>query len=312
MKSLIIGIRSLSGIYMAQYLRSRGYAVVGTRLPGEGDRQDEANVEVLNLLDFDSIVTVIEKHRPEYIFNFGIQSSVDYAWKHPGETVEINVNGTLNLFEAIRKTNMNPVVILVGAGEEYGRVDFRNLPAHEDIALAPGNIYAATMACQSMMAQIYHKAYGLQLVVARTFNIIGPGQSEHFAISNFCKQAVHMELGLAEPVFKIGNPNIRRDFTDIRDVVRAYWMLAQKGTAGEIYNVGSGNAVSIHQVLDCIRKQLPFSTKLVVERERIRPVDTPMIVGNIEKLQRDVNWSAEISLEQTVCDMLYHWRKKLK
>lgn len=314
MRSLIIGIHSLSGIYLSDFLTRHGYAYAGTQPPGAAYETVDPAVPVapLDLLDLESVVPVLQQYKPDYIFNFAAQGSVDYAWKHPGDTVELNVNGALNLFEAIRIAGIDPVVILIGAGEEYGRVDFRHLPAKETVTLMPGNIYAATKACQSMMAQIYHKAYGLQLIVARTFNIIGPGQSEQFAVSNFCKQAVCMEKGLAEPVFQIGNPNIQRDFTDIRDVVRAYWMLAQKGTAGEVYNVGSGRVVSIHQVLDCIRSQLSFATRLHVDKGRIRPVDTPMILGDIEKLRRDVDWKAEFSLEDSIGDMLAFWREKLR
>lgn len=312
MKSLVIGIHSLSGTYMTRLLKELNCPVVGTVLPKETCvlTPSEVESEVLDLLDLDSIVHVLTKHQPDFIFNFGAQSSVDYAWKNPGETVEVNVNGALNLFEAIRIAQINPVVILVGAGEEYGRVDFHHLPAEETVTLAPGNIYAATKACQSMMAQIYHKAYGLRLIVARTFNIIGPGQSEHFAVSNFCKQAVEMERGNRTAVFQIGNPNIQRDFTDIRDVVRAYWMLAQNGKYGEVYNVGSGTAVSIRRVLKCIQQQLPFDTEICLERVRMRPVDTPLIVGDIQKLKDDVGWHARISLEQSIRDILAYWRGK--
>lgn len=314
MQSLIIGIQSLSGIYLSDFLVQHGHTHAGTQLPNAASETANLSipVEPLDLLDLASVVLVLKKYKPDYIFNFAAQSSVDYAWKNPGDTVELNVNGTLNLFEAIRIAKIDPVVILIGAGEEYGRVDFRYLPAKETVTLMPGNIYAATKACQSMMAQIYYKAYGLRLIVARTFNIIGPGQSEQFAVSNFCKQAVYMEKGLTESIFKIGNPNIQRDFTDIRDVVRAYWMLAQKGTPGEVYNVGSGRVVSIHQVLDCIRRQLPFATQLYVDKTRIRPVDTPMIVGDIEKLKRDVDWKAAFSLEDSIEDMLTFWREKLR
>lgn len=314
MQSLIIGIRSLPGIYLSKFLAKHGYSHAGTQLPGTVCEMSDSTIPIdpVDLLNLESIVPVLVKYKPDYIFNFAAQSSVDYAWKNPGDTVELNINGTLNLFEAIRIARINPVVILIGAGEEYGRVDFHNLPAKETVTLIPGNIYAVTKACQSMMAQIYYKAYGLRLIVARTFNIIGPGQSEQFAVSNFCRQAVCMEKGLTEPIFKIGNPNIQRDFTDIRDVVRAYWMLAQKGTAGEVYNVGSGRVVSIHQVLSCLRNQLPFATQLYVDKTRIRPVDTPMLVGDIGKLKRDVEWEVEFSLEDSIGDMLDFWREKLR
>ena len=312
MRSLVIGADSLSGRYMCNYLFQQQEEFVGTKLVSEQCELFPGHpLENMDLLNIGSIITVLERYKPDYIFNFAAQSSVDFAWKNPGMTVEVNVNGVLNLFEAIRTAKINPTVILIGAGEEYGRVDFQRLPALETETLSPGNIYAATKACQSMMAQIYHKAYGLKLIVARTFNIIGPGQSETYAVSNFCYQAVLIEKWRTEPIIRIGNPNIQRDFTDIRDVVRAYWMLAEKGIPGEVYNVGRGKAVSIQKVLGYVQRQLNVCSYIYVDRQRMRPIDTPKIEGNICKIQSDVGWRAEIPLEQTIRDIMAYWREIL-
>lgn len=312
MRSLIIGATSFSGKHMCEFLRNKGQEFVGTVL----DLQETSGKELpydlvqMDLRDLPAIVQVLKEVQPQYIFNFAAQSSVELAWKNPGMTVEVNVNGALNLFQAIRQAQMDPTVILIGAGEEYGRVDFNQLPTSEAQRLAPGNIYAATKACQTMMAQIYYKAYGLKLIVARTFNIIGPGQSDHFAVSNFCHQAARIERGEAEPVLRVGNLNIRRDFTDIRDAVRAYWMLAEKGMPGEVYNVGSGEAPSLREIVGQIQKQSSVSFSVVVDKERMRPLDTPAIQSSIQKIRDHVGWMPKIPLENTVHDILNYWREK--
>lgn len=312
MRSLIIGATSFSGKYMCEFLQDKGQEFVGTVLKFTEKTSKDIPYDLveMDLRDLAAIVRVLKEVQPQYIFNFAAQSSVDLAWKNPGMTVEVNVNGALNLFQAIRQAQIDPTVILIGAGEEYGRVDFQQLPTSEAQRLAPGNIYAATKACQTMMAQIYHKAYGLKLIVARTFNIIGPGQSDHFAVSNFCHQAALIEKGELEPVLHVGNMNIERDFTDVRDVVRAYWMLAQNGTPGEVYNVGRSEAPALREIVEQIRRQLNVPFSLVVDKERMRPLDTPAIQGSIEKIRDHVGWKPEILLKNTVQDMLNYWRAK--
>ena len=312
MRALVIGANSLSGRYMCEYLQEKGIEYVGTKLASETiESSEKEHIKNMNLLDLASIKDVLDDYAPDYIFNFAAQSSVGLAWLNPGMTVEVNVNGALNLFEAVRTMKKQPVVVLIGAGEEYGRVDFSRMPTNETEKPKPSNIYAATKACQTMLAKIYHKAYGMNLVVARTFNVIGPGQSERFAVSNFCRQAVLIERSEVPPVLHVGNPNIQRDFTDIRDLVRAYWLLGQRGRSGEIYNVGQGHAVDIRTVLRYLQKLLPVEVEISIDRDRMRPIDIPKIEGDIGKLRSDTGWRPNISLEQSIDDMLQYWRDNL-
>lgn len=309
MRSLIIGASSFSGTYMCRYLHESQIEFAGTKLPAEQpEAGNEGTILDMDLRDQNSIRRVLNDYDPEYIFNFAEQSSVGRAWAEPKETVEVNVNGVLNLFEAVRMMKRQPVVVLTGAGEEYGRVSFDRMPIEETENLHPGNIYAATKACQTMLARIYHKAYGMNLIVARTFNAIGPGQSESFAISNFCQQAALIERNQIPPVIYIGNPNIQRDFVDIRDIVRASFLLGIKGKPGQVYNIGTGQAVRIWDVLEHLKRLLPADIQICVDQERIRPVDVPKFEGSIHKLQQDTGWTPEISLEQSVRDMLQYWR----
>lgn len=313
MRALVIGASSFSGQYMCRELLDAGYKVVGTWLHDPLVKKDsEICWERMDLLKPDMIDVVLSRYRPECIYNFATQSSVGRAWEDPGTTVEINVNGILNLFEGIRRSGDTPTVVLIGAGEEYGRVSFKQVPIPETAIPHPANVYAASMACQTMMARIYHKAYGLKLIVARTFNVLGPGQTDKFAVPNFCRQIANIELGLSTREIHVGNINICRDFTDIRDLVRAYRLLAEKGVPGEVYNVGRGKAIKIRDILEYMNRRMDGSLKIIVDRERIRPVDIPTLVGDVAKLQNDTGWKPTISLEQTIEDMIRHWRTQLE
>lgn len=311
-KSLVIGGDSLTGNCLISYLREHENQVVAAKLPEDNiSGVDDLCVENINLMEPASIIEILKKHSPDYIFNFSAQNSVSYAWTNPGITVDLNVNGALNLFDAVRQLDYNPMVLLVGSGEEYGKVDFSQIPMKETLSLKPGNIYAATKACQTMMAQIYHKAYHMNVIVARTFNDIGPGQSCRFSVSDFCRQAVCIENGLQEPILKAGNPNTQRDFTDIRDLVRAFFLLALKGRPGEVYNVGRGHAYSIREVLEIIQRKINKSTGIYIDPNRIRPIDIPKIEADVTKLKNDTGWEASIPLEKTIDDMMEYWRNHL-
>ena len=177
--------------------------------------------------------------------------------------------------------------------------------------LRPGNIYAATKACQNMIGSIYSKAYDMDLMMVRAFNHIGPGQAPMFVVSDFCKQVAEIEKGLREPVMKVGNLAAKRDFTDVRDVVKAYVKLIQTGVASETYNVGSGEAKSIQQILDTIVSMSDCEIKVEIDPNKLRPVDVPIIEADITKLRELTGWKPEITLEQTIRETLDYWRECL-
>ncbi len=311
-RALVIGANSFSGKHMISCLLKNGFEVIGTWAHMKPEDRNDIIWEYMDLLEFEKIQSVLEKYHPDRIFNFATQSSVSRAWADPGQTVEVNMNGAINLFESIRATGIDPIVVLVGAGEEYGRIGFDRMPVVETESSHPANIYAATMAGQTMMARIYHKAYGMRLIVARTFNVIGPGQPDNFVVSDFCHQGVLAERSVNDRTIYTGNINIQRDFTDIRDLVRAYLLLSEYGCAGEVYNVGTGHAVSIQTIIDCLKTQLGDSITIQVEKERIRLLDTPKLEGDVSKLRRDTGWEPIITLEQSIQDMLQFWRNHLE
>jgi GDP-4-dehydro-6-deoxy-D-mannose reductase len=199
-------------------------------------------------------------------------------------------------------------VLLIGSGEEYGAVKPEFIPINESVPLAPGNIYAATKSAMDMFGEIYYKAYGLQIIRVRAFNHIGPGQSSQFVVSDFCKQVAMIEAGKTDPVLYVGNLSAKRDFTDVRDVVKAYALLCEKGETGQVYNIGTGNAVSIQSILDTI---LDFSSSQIsvkIDKNKFRPVDVPIIEPDISKLVQTTNWSPKFDIKDTILSTLGYWR----
>jgi len=201
--------------------------------------------------------------------------------------------------------------ILIGSGEEYGFIREGSCPLSEDEPLRPGNIYAATKACQGMIGEIYARAYKMDIVMVRAFNHSGPKQAEIFVISDFCRQIAEAEKGLREPVMKVGNLTAKRDFTDVRDVVRAYRLLGEKGVSGKTYNIGRGRAVDIQFILDTALKLAERPIEVVRDPARMRASDIPIIEPDVSSIRDDTGWQAEISMEKTIADTLDYWRGNL-
>ena len=309
MKSLIIGGAGFVGGYLARHLLTLGHEVAITKIPSEQTAAAGVSVYDLDVRDQDAVSEVLKNVRPDMVFHLAAQSSVAVSWKHPQLTADINIKGILNVLDGLRRYGGNPRVLLVGSGEEYGYVLPEETPVRETNPVRPGNIYAATKACQNMVGRIYAQAYDLDLVMVRPFNHIGPNQSPVFVAADFCKQAAEIEAGMREAVIRVGNLNVRRDFTDVRDVVRAYALLVQKGQAGETYNIGSGHAVRIGDILRTILDQSAASIRVEVDSEKLRPADVPVMEADISKMQRLTGWKPQIRLEQTIEDMLGYWRK---
>lgn len=312
-KALIIGGAGFVGTYLAKYLMEElQWEIFITKLEGEQTELSlpKQNIYDLNILDFDRVKTVLEEIQPDYIFHLAAQSSVASSWKNPDLTLDINIKGSVHILEAVRTLKKQPSILMIGSGEEYGYVLSEEVPIKEDTILRPGNIYATTKACQNMLSNVYYRAYGIKVKMVRAFNHIGAGQADMFVVSNFCKQVAEIEKGRKEAILYVGNLSAKRDFTDVRDVVKAYALLIQFGQDGETYNVGSGKAISIQELLD---KILSFSNRSIIikqDQNRMRPSDIPIIEADITKIKRDTNWKPEIPLERTLIDTLDYWRKQ--
>ncbi len=308
MRSLVIGGAGFVGKYLVRHLLELKHEVIITKMPMEEARVEGAAVYDLDILDKATVTELLEKISPDLVFHLAAQSSVSMSWKNPQQTVDVNVKGSVNVLDGLRSMKKKARILLIGSGEEYGQVFPSETPVCETSPLRPGNIYAATKACQNMIGRIYAQAYGMNLVMVRAFNHIGPDQSPVFAAADFCRQAALIESGMQEAVIRVGNLEAKRDFTDVRDVVHAYVLLAEKGQAGETYNVGSGHAVSIGDVLKLVLKQSAAEIQVEVDEKKLRPVDVPVMEADVRKVWRDVGWKAQIQLEQTIGDMMEYWR----
>ncbi len=308
MKSLIIGGAGFVGEYLAKHLAALGQEVFVTKIPAQQTAPAGTAVYDLDILEQDRILEVLQEIQPDAVFHLAAQSSVAVSWSNPQMTADINIKGSINLLEVLRRYEKHPRVLLVGSGEEYGQIRLQETPVCEENPLRPGNLYAVTKAFQNMVGRIYAQAYGMDLIMVRPFNHIGPNQSPVFVAADFCRQAAQIEMGKKEPVIRVGNLSARRDFTDVRDVVRAYALLAEKGLAGETYNIGSGHAVAIREILTMILEQSAAQIRVEVDEKKLRPVDVPVMEADISKLQEATGWEPQIRLEQTVGDMLEYWR----
>lgn len=308
-KALIIGAGGFVGSYLIECIHNEfNMEVYATKLKGTKFSHPLAKVYDLDIMVKEDIVELLYDIRPDYIFHLAAQSSVSVAWKNPMLTIDVNIKGSVNVMEAVRELYYKPRVLMIGSGEEYGHIKEGETPITEETILRPGNIYAATKACQNMIGSIYARAYDIELMLVRAFNHIGPGQAPLFVVSDFCKQVAEIEKGLKEPVIRVGNLNARRDFTDVRDVVRAYAMLIQNGVPGETYNVGSQNAMAIKDILDIIIGMSTVPISVEVDPNKIRPVDVPIIEADITKINEVTGWKPAISIEQTISETLDYWR----
>lgn len=311
MKSLIIGGAGFVGSYLIRHLiDDLKHEVAVTKMPHEEIAESGAEVFDLNILEESAIVDLLEKVQPDCVYHLAAQSSVSVSWKNPALTVDVNVKGGVNLLEALRKIDNHPRILLIGSGEEYGHILLEETPIQERNATRPGNIYAATKVCQNLLGKIYADAYGLNIMMVRAFNHIGPNQIPLFVVADFCKQVAEIEAGEREPLMKVGNLSAKRDFTDVRDVVRAYGLLIEKGNAGETYNIGSGHAIAIEDILQMILKNSKKDIQVEVDSSKLRPVDVPIIEADITKVEQVTGWKREIALEQTIQETLDYWRKK--
>lgn len=315
MKALIIGAAGFVGSYLARHLSCElGWETCLTKLPQETLAVEGCKVFDLDILKQENIAALLEQIQPDVIFHLAAQSSVAVSWKAPQMTVSVNVMGCLNLLEAVRslKAEQKPRVLLIGSGEEYGHLPKGVSLVSEETLPTPGNPYAVSKLAQNHFGTLYARAYGLPVVMVRAFNHIGVGQSSQFVASDFCRQAAEIALGLREPVMRTGNLAAKRDFTDVRDVVRAYTMLAVQGRAGQTYNVGSGKAIAIEELLYTIINISNTNITVETDPAKLRPVDIPEITADITKLRQDTDWQAEIPLRQTLQEMFTHWKAQLE
>lgn len=316
-KALITGISGFAGSHLAEYLLDVGIEVFGmirwrSRTENIDHIRHKVHLIEADVKDAHSMQSAIAKVQLDYVFHLAAQSFVPTSWHAPVETLTTNVIGTANLLETIRKSNSDPVIHIAGSSEEYGLVYSGELPMKETNPLRPLSPYGVSKVAQDLLARQYHKSYGLKTVVTRAFNHTGPRRGEVFATSNFAKQIVEIEKGVREPVIYVGNLNAQRDFSDVRDVIRAYWLAATKCEYGEVYNICSEKATTIQSVLDLLLK-MSKAKGVQVEKDssRQRPSDVEVLQGDCSKFKKETGWEPQIPFEKTLQDLLDYWRQRL-
>lgn len=315
MRVLITGYSGFAGGHLAEHiLANTDWKVWGTVFGSrEGPaRSDERVTEVLgDLLDAAFLRKVVADAAPELVFHLAGQSSVQDAWTDPWPTFETNVRLQLLLLDALAEKAPRARLVAVTSNEVYGlgRPDGR--AADETTPLAPINPYALSKVSQDTLAEMVGRARDLDVVRIRPFTHVGPGQSEVFVTASFACQVARIESGLQEPVIRVGNLDAQRDFTDVRDTVRAYHLAAQAGRRGEVYNVGTGTARSIREILDWFVARAGVSIEVARDPSRVRPADVPRTLCDASKARRDLGWEPAIPMEETLADILAYWRARV-
>jgi GDP-4-dehydro-6-deoxy-D-mannose reductase len=314
MRVLITGITGFAGSHLADLcLTKKGvelFGIVRWRSRTENIEHIWDRVKLLecDLRDATSTRDAIEEIRPEYIFHLAAQSFVPTSWNAPTESLVTNIIGQLNVFEAVRKINLACRIQIACSSEEYGMVYPDEVPIRETNPLRPLSPYAVSKVGQDMLAYQYFMSYRTDVVRTRGFNHTGPRRPAIFVCSDFAKQIVDIERGVRTPVIRVGNLEARRDFTDVRDVVRGYWLALEKGKSGEVYNLCSGTSYRISEILDMLLSFAGVKAEVEQDAARLRPSDVPHLEGSNEKFRADTGWKPEIPFEQTLRDLLDFWR----
>ncbi len=295
---LVTGAFGFVGPHLVHELQTNGYEVIRhhTNVTAKPD-------VVFDLLDRDAVRDGIRSVRPDGIIHLAAQSSVRTSWDNPSSTLDVNIVGTSYLLEAIRDLDPDCRLVTVGSAEEYG-IPRSASPLSEGSPCNPINPYALSKLSVALLVSQFSAAYGLHIIHARPFNHIGPGQRPGFVLVDFARQLVEIQKGKQRSVIRVGNLDAVRDFTDVRDVVRAYRLLLETGDRGSIYNVASGYGISIREVLDRMISLLGLDVTVEVDQERLRPLEVPVLIGNAARLRDTLGWIPEIHLNQTLSDVL--------
>jgi len=311
---LITGITGFAGSHLADHcLEQPGAEVHGIiRWRSRTENIEHLTGKIVmhecDLRDASSTRDVIDDLRPDYIFHLAAQSFVPTSWKAPSESLTTNIVGQLNVFEAVRKTGLKCRIQLACSSEEYGMAHESELPIRETNPLRPLSPYGVSKVGQDLLGYQYFMSYKMDIVRTRGFNHEGPRRAPVFVMSDFAKQIVDIERGRRKPVLYVGNLDAKRDFTDVRDMVRAYWLALEKGKSGEVYNICQEKCWSIREMLDQLLALTTARVDVKTDPSRMRPSDVMLLLGDCSKFRADTGWKPVIPFEQTLRDTLDYWR----
>jgi len=318
-KVLITGITGFVGSHLADYLlKNADYKIFGLKRINSKLNNIEHILEKITLIDGDlidqsSLINAIKISKPDYIYHLGALSWVKPSWDMPAAYMYINAIGTINLFEALKNTGYKPKILVSCTPEEYGDVPKDLIPITEETRLAPVNLYAASKTAQDAVCQAYQASYGFKVIRTRAFNHEGPRRDTLGALSSFAYQISRIEEGLQDPIVKVGNLQVRRNFTDVRDMVEAYFLAMEKGIPGELYLIGSDQIFTIKECLEMLIDLSPMRGKIKyqVDPQRVRPTELRLLIGKFDKFEKLTNWKPKITLKQTLESMLMYWRDSI-
>ena len=318
MRALITGLTGFAGSHLSEYLAQQERAeVYGLSL--SGDCLDDgspickgAQVFACDLRDGDETGRLVKETHPDQIYHLAALAAVSSSWIRPAETLTNNMVAQLNVLEAAVQLEPQPRVLIIGSSDEYGLVRPEELPVREGNPLRPGSPYSVSKITQDYLGYQYYLSHGLPVVRLRPFNHTGPRQRPGFVVPDFAQQIAEAEAGLREPVMRVGNLSAERDFTDVRDIVRGYYLALERGEPGEVYNVGSGRAYAMQEILDALLGMSHVPIRVEPDPARMRPSDTPVVVCDATRFRQRTGWEPHIPLRQTLRDVLDYWRARVK
>lgn len=309
MKYLVTGVSGFVGRHLCDRLLAQGHSVYGVDMAAAPALPPEVKVEMMSLMDTGALGELVARLRPDRLVHLASASSVGLSWEKPVDCFVNNTNIFLNLVEAVRAEGVCCRILSVGSSEEYGPVDPSDVPLREDRPPNPMNPYAVARVAQEHLSRVYVHGYGLDIVCTRSFNHLGPGQTDRFVVSSFVRQAIEVSLGRRKELV-CGNLDIVRDLVDVRDVVAAYDLILEKGVKGEIYNVCRGEAISLRDLLGRICALTGIPARWQVDPALVRPIDNPVIIGNPSRLN-SLGFSLAYDLDQSLADLIAWWKARL-
>jgi GDP-4-dehydro-6-deoxy-D-mannose reductase len=312
---LITGVAGFVGTHLSRHIldTTPEAQIHGAVMTAPSDRIAPVITQhVLDLCDLDATRALLEAVQPDQIYHLAAQASVSRSFEAPWETLQNNILAQLNIIQACLRLPKPPRLVIICSGEIYGAADPDELPSREESPLRPGSPYSVSKVTQDMLGLQYYLSHNLPIMRARPFNHLGPGQSEGFVGPDFAVQIARIEAGEREPVMYVGNLTVERDFTDVRDVVRAYRLIMENGTPGEVYNVASGKTHSIRALLDGLLRYTTMDIEVCVDPARMRPARIPILWGDATRLRDATDWQPTIPFEQTLLDVLNDCRQRVQ
>jgi len=307
MKALITGVNGFVGKHLSNFLLSKDFEVWGIDISEDFNGSPKVNYKKSNILDKEELNQLMKEISPDYIFHLAGFSSVKKSFENPELCKKINVGGTENILESVLTAKINSKILIITSAEIYGIP--KTIPIKETEELNPVSPYGESRKEQEELCKKYSDK--LQIVISRSFPHIGPGQQPIFVTSDFAKQIAEIELKNKDPLMKVGNLEAKRDFTDVRDIVEAYFLALEKGISGETYNIGSGKSYSIKEVLEVFLSLSEAKIKVEQDPDKLRPSDIPVLQGDNSKFKERTGWEPKIKIKTTLKDVLDYWRELL-